>query len=156
MRSDHLASRGRRIEDAAGRAHGQHAADPDLAGEAIDAGLDEVSAEGRLLVALVEASPFDLVLGDEFAFADGLGKLGGTVCAPMHLAVRERRLRRVEAEPLRNGFPKLYACRVDARSRTVRAELPSGSGRDGERGIAEPNHDLLRCRRPSSRRRSAR
>ena len=80
-RSDHLAARRHRIQDSAGGTHREHATDPNLAGEAINGSLDEVSAEGRLLVALVEASPFHLVLGDEFAFADGLGKLGRTVAA---------------------------------------------------------------------------
>ena len=120
------------IEDAAGRAHREHAAHADLAGGGIDADLDEMRAEGRLLVLLVEVAVFDRVLGDELAVAG----------APRRAARCGRPTRTwpsantasagVEAELLRHRLAQLHAGRVDAGGRAVAAPLAARAGRDRE------------------------
>src|SRR4051812_6919139 len=102
-----------------------------------------MSAEGGLLVRLAEISPLHRILADQFGVADRIDEFGGAVAAE-HLFILERRLRRVEAKALRDGFTQLHACSVDPRSRAVSAELTSGSGGDGERGVAEPDHNLFK------------
>ena len=107
-----------RIEDAAGCAHREHAAHADLAGGGIDADFDEMRAEGRLLVLLVEVAELDRVLGDEAAFARRLGERHAAV-ARRDLAVGEHRVGGVEAELLRHGLAQLHAGGIDAGRRAV-------------------------------------
>src|SRR5207248_10305912 len=73
-RADYLAARRLGIEDAARGAHREHAPHADLACRRIDTDLDEVRAESRLLVFLVEMAVFDPVLGDDTTFAGSLGQ----------------------------------------------------------------------------------
>ena len=68
-RADHLAARRLRIEDAAGGADREHPPHADFRRCGVDADLDEMRAEGRLLIVLVEVAVFDAVLGDETAVA---------------------------------------------------------------------------------------
>ena len=72
--ADHLAACRFRIEDAARRAHRKHALDADLPGRGIDFEFNEMRAEGRLLIFLIEIAIFDLVLGGKAAFAGRLGE----------------------------------------------------------------------------------
>src|SRR6266446_2415322 len=73
-RTDYLAARGLRVQDAAAGAHGEHAPHTDLGGCGIDADFHEVRAERRLLVPSSEVAEFYRVFGDETAFAARLGK----------------------------------------------------------------------------------
>ena len=63
-----------RIENAAGSADGEHAANPGFARGDVDTDLDEVRAEGRLREALVEVTELDRVLRHKALFARDFAK----------------------------------------------------------------------------------
>ena len=127
-----------------GRAHGQHAAHADLAGGGVDADLDEVRAEGRLLVLLVEVAVLDRVLGDEVAVAGGLGQ--------RHAARRRRGpgRRRTPRRPASKPEPSARPPRAASRRRRRRRRSsccaphwPPEPARHREGRIAEPHDDLV-------------
>ena len=70
--TDYLAARRLRIQDAACRAYREHAPHADFRRRGIDADLDEMRAEGRLLILLVEITIFDAVFGREATLARGV------------------------------------------------------------------------------------
>src|SRR6185312_13252584 len=112
-RTDYLAARRLRIENAAGCAYREHPAHTDFGGRGIDADLHEVRAEGRLLILFVELTIFDAVLSREAALAGSVRKRHAAIGEP-DLAVDELGFGRVEAELLRHGLAQLDAGRVDA------------------------------------------
>src|SRR5437667_302078 len=99
-----LAAAGRQVcracPDKRARAHRQHATHANLGRCGVDADFNEVRAEGRLLVLLVEVAIFDRVLGDDAALARGFGERRAAI-APVDLAVRKHGFGGVEAEFLR-------------------------------------------------------
>ena len=107
-----------------GGTDGEHPAQADLGGRGIDGDLDEVGAEGRLLIALLEVAEFDPVLGDEIAGTRGFGE-GDTAIAQSDAAVGEGEVGGGKAEPLRHGLAQLDAGGIDAGGRAVGAPLPA-------------------------------
>ena len=66
-RADDLAARRFGVEYAAGGAHCEHAANADFPGIAVHRDFDEMAAESRLLILLVEVAVFDVVFGRQQA-----------------------------------------------------------------------------------------
>src|SRR5207244_9951691 len=98
----------------------------------VDADLDEVRTESRLLIRLVEVAVFDRVLGDEAAVARGLGERHAAI-ARANLTVREHRVGGVEAELLRHRLAQLDARGIDTGGRVVGAPLSARAARDRKR-----------------------
>ena len=72
--ADHLAARRLGIEDATRGADCEHAPHADLARRRVDARLDEMRAERRLLIPLREVAVFNCVLRDHATLARRLGQ----------------------------------------------------------------------------------
>jgi hypothetical protein len=86
-RADHLAARRLRVQDAARPRTRPACAARALAGGASTADFDEVGAEGRLLVFLVQVAVFHRVLGHQFAARAACA--AAALAAGAHHAVRE-------------------------------------------------------------------
>jgi hypothetical protein len=119
--ADHLAARGFGIQDTAGVTHGQHAPHADFGGGRVHRHLDEVRAERRLRVFLIEIAPLDGVFPHE-SLAGQL-RQRHTLFAERHVAVFEHGGIGIEAGFLRDGFTQLHAGRVHTGRGAHRAEL---------------------------------
>ena len=139
---DHLAAGGLGVEDAAGGADGQHAADADLAGGDVDPDLDEMAAEGRLLVGLAEVAVLHRVLDDDRRVGGGLGE-GEALVAQLDPAVGELGRSGIQAQLRGYGFAQLHAGGVDPGGRAVGAPLAARAGRDREGRVAQLHRHLV-------------
>ena len=116
--ADHLAAGGLGIEDAPRRADRQHAPDLRLAGEAVDRRLDEVGAEGGLLVTLRQVAPLHGVFSHQITIPRGAAQRRRSPAAA-HPAPGKVGVIGVQLQPFGRQSPQLDASRIDARGRAV-------------------------------------
>ena len=102
--------------------------------------LDEMGAEGRLLILLAEIAELDRVLGRNAAVARRLGERHAAI-ARADAAVGERNLGGVEAELARHGLAQLDAGGIDAGGRAVCTPLPARARRHRIGRIAQAHGD---------------
>ncbi|MNI09352.1 hypothetical protein D3C73_624220 [compost metagenome] len=131
-----MAAGGDRIEDAAGRADGQHAANAGLTSGDINAYLDEMSAKGGLLVGLGQLAPLDGIFANEAFFTCRFGQ-GYNLVAELDVTVLEHDLGRIDPELTCHGLPKLDAGGVNAGSCGIGTELTARSRRHRKSGVTK-------------------
>ena len=140
--ADHLAARGFRIQDAPGRAHGQHAPQADFTGGGVDRDFDKMRAKGLLYIALGQVAVFHRVFASQFAVLCRLGQ-GKRPILLRHPPIGELRALRVQAEFGRHQRAQLDASRIYARRRRGSAPLAARSRRLGKGRVAQPDDHLV-------------
>src|SRR3546814_7480025 len=101
--ADDLASRGFGIENTAGGTYSEHSPHADFSRCGVYGHLDEMRAEGRLLVAFVQIAILNGVLGPQISLFCHIGQCE-TEIACAHISVGKFGLPGINSQLLRDGF----------------------------------------------------
>src|SRR5690606_26458231 len=141
-RADHLAAGGPGIEDAARRAHRQHAAYAGFARQGMHCHLDEVRSESALLRLLARVPEVNAVLTGEWPGIRSRPEVERAVSAA-HFSVGKIRRGGIDDQLLSHRLTQLYTGSINTSGRTIAAPLSARAGGYGIGGVTEDHVDLV-------------